>query len=214
MRQEITKTLMRVKSSCSTGFLTVFSSSNTHILFPPPSLTAACVVVEFQHLISSPLSICLFFPSQCRVSCTGRMMVQAVNQRGRSQRSTPGHMRRWGLTDRRGEGGWKQSLLVNLLVFYSQAPAAGWHMCCRLLTICTTPVFAHAVFKVCCSDVKRSKKQLFTQMFALSWFILCSLLNCPFRKEKLRVNVREHLFALLLLHIHATHSPKRRLLKN
>uniref|UniRef100_A0A7N6AHB1 Palladin n=1 Tax=Anabas testudineus TaxID=64144 RepID=A0A7N6AHB1_ANATE len=29
-----------------------------------------------------------------RVSCTGRMMVQAVNQRGRSQRSTPGHMRR------------------------------------------------------------------------------------------------------------------------
>uniref|UniRef100_A0A8C4GLR6 Palladin n=1 Tax=Dicentrarchus labrax TaxID=13489 RepID=A0A8C4GLR6_DICLA len=29
-----------------------------------------------------------------RVSCTGRMMVQAVNQRGRSQRSAPGHMRR------------------------------------------------------------------------------------------------------------------------
>uniref|UniRef100_A0A8C6U1P0 Palladin n=1 Tax=Neogobius melanostomus TaxID=47308 RepID=A0A8C6U1P0_9GOBI len=29
-----------------------------------------------------------------RVSCTGRMMVQAVNQRGRSQRSTPGSMRR------------------------------------------------------------------------------------------------------------------------
>ncbi|XP_040926151.1 palladin isoform X6 [Betta splendens] len=29
-----------------------------------------------------------------RVSCTGRMMVQAVNQRGRSQRPTPGHMRR------------------------------------------------------------------------------------------------------------------------
>ncbi|KAM9384034.1 palladin isoform 2-T2 [Pholidichthys leucotaenia] len=29
-----------------------------------------------------------------RVSCTGRMMVQAVNQRGRSHRSTPGHMRR------------------------------------------------------------------------------------------------------------------------
>ncbi|XP_062858136.1 palladin isoform X1 [Trichomycterus rosablanca] len=29
-----------------------------------------------------------------RVSCTGRMMVQAVNQRGRSQRATPGHMRR------------------------------------------------------------------------------------------------------------------------
>uniref|UniRef100_A0A3Q3MI66 Palladin n=1 Tax=Mastacembelus armatus TaxID=205130 RepID=A0A3Q3MI66_9TELE len=29
-----------------------------------------------------------------RVSCTGRMMVQAVNQRGRSQRSTPGHTRR------------------------------------------------------------------------------------------------------------------------
>lgn len=29
-----------------------------------------------------------------RVSCTGRMMVQAVNQRGRSQRSTPGQMRR------------------------------------------------------------------------------------------------------------------------
>ncbi|XP_047657542.1 palladin isoform X3 [Tachysurus fulvidraco] len=29
-----------------------------------------------------------------RVSCTGRMMVQAVNQRGRSQRSTPGHIRR------------------------------------------------------------------------------------------------------------------------
>uniref|UniRef100_A0A8C1W402 Palladin, cytoskeletal associated protein n=1 Tax=Cyprinus carpio TaxID=7962 RepID=A0A8C1W402_CYPCA len=28
------------------------------------------------------------------VSCTGRMMVQAVNQRGRSQRSTPGHIRR------------------------------------------------------------------------------------------------------------------------
>ncbi|XP_051954213.1 palladin-like isoform X6 [Xyrauchen texanus] len=28
-----------------------------------------------------------------RVSCTGRMMVQAVNQRGRSQRSTPGHIR-------------------------------------------------------------------------------------------------------------------------
>uniref|UniRef100_A0A3P9KW32 Palladin n=1 Tax=Oryzias latipes TaxID=8090 RepID=A0A3P9KW32_ORYLA len=31
---------------------------------------------------------------QGRVSCTGRMMVQAVNQRGRSQRSTPGQMRR------------------------------------------------------------------------------------------------------------------------
>ncbi|XP_061744812.1 palladin-like isoform X1 [Nerophis ophidion] len=31
---------------------------------------------------------------QGRVSCTGRMMVQAVNQRGRSQRSSPGHMRR------------------------------------------------------------------------------------------------------------------------
>uniref|UniRef100_A0A672QLB8 Palladin, cytoskeletal associated protein n=1 Tax=Sinocyclocheilus grahami TaxID=75366 RepID=A0A672QLB8_SINGR len=30
-----------------------------------------------------------------RVSCTGRMMVQAVNQRGRSQRSTPGHIRRY-----------------------------------------------------------------------------------------------------------------------
>uniref|UniRef100_A0A3P9KW00 Palladin n=1 Tax=Oryzias latipes TaxID=8090 RepID=A0A3P9KW00_ORYLA len=30
---------------------------------------------------------------QGRVSCTGRMMVQAVNQRGRSQRSTPGQMR-------------------------------------------------------------------------------------------------------------------------
>ncbi|GAA6083745.1 palladin isoform X1, partial [Tachysurus ichikawai] len=29
-----------------------------------------------------------------RVSCTGRMMVQAVNQRGRSQRATPGHIRR------------------------------------------------------------------------------------------------------------------------
>uniref|UniRef100_A0A8C7F9V9 Palladin n=1 Tax=Oncorhynchus kisutch TaxID=8019 RepID=A0A8C7F9V9_ONCKI len=29
-----------------------------------------------------------------RVSCTGRMMVQAVNQRGRSQRSAPGHIRR------------------------------------------------------------------------------------------------------------------------
>ncbi|KAM4548456.1 palladin isoform 2-T2 [Odontesthes bonariensis] len=29
-----------------------------------------------------------------RVSCTGRMMVQAVNQRGRSLRSAPGHMRR------------------------------------------------------------------------------------------------------------------------
>ncbi|KAL6107579.1 palld [Pungitius sinensis] len=29
-----------------------------------------------------------------RVSCTGRMMVQAVNQRGRSPRSAPGHMRR------------------------------------------------------------------------------------------------------------------------
>ncbi|XP_047443420.1 palladin isoform X3 [Mugil cephalus] len=29
-----------------------------------------------------------------RVSCTGRMMVQAVNQRGRSSRSAPGHMRR------------------------------------------------------------------------------------------------------------------------
>ncbi|CAG10993.1 unnamed protein product [Tetraodon nigroviridis] len=29
-----------------------------------------------------------------RVSCTGRMMVQAVNQRGRSKRSVPGHMRR------------------------------------------------------------------------------------------------------------------------
>uniref|UniRef100_A0A674NX14 Palladin n=2 Tax=Takifugu rubripes TaxID=31033 RepID=A0A674NX14_TAKRU len=29
-----------------------------------------------------------------RVSCTGRMMVQAVNQRGRSKRSMPGHMRR------------------------------------------------------------------------------------------------------------------------
>ncbi|KAG7488838.1 hypothetical protein MATL_G00038660 [Megalops atlanticus] len=29
-----------------------------------------------------------------RTSCTGRMMVQAVNQRGRSQRSTPGHIRR------------------------------------------------------------------------------------------------------------------------
>ncbi|TSN30219.1 Palladin [Bagarius yarrelli] len=29
-----------------------------------------------------------------RVSCTGRMMVQAVNQRGRSQRNTPGHIRR------------------------------------------------------------------------------------------------------------------------
>ncbi|XP_038855484.1 palladin-like isoform X1 [Salvelinus namaycush] len=29
-----------------------------------------------------------------RVSCTGRMMVQAVNQRGRSQRSAPGHVRR------------------------------------------------------------------------------------------------------------------------
>ncbi|KAJ8280056.1 hypothetical protein COCON_G00071220 [Conger conger] len=31
---------------------------------------------------------------QGRTSCTGRMMVQAVNQRGRSQRSTPGHIRR------------------------------------------------------------------------------------------------------------------------
>ncbi|XP_008405734.1 palladin isoform X5 [Poecilia reticulata] len=29
-----------------------------------------------------------------RVSCTGRMMVQAVNQRGRSPRMAPGHMRR------------------------------------------------------------------------------------------------------------------------
>uniref|UniRef100_A0AAQ4R0A6 Palladin n=1 Tax=Gasterosteus aculeatus aculeatus TaxID=481459 RepID=A0AAQ4R0A6_GASAC len=29
-----------------------------------------------------------------RVSCTGRMMVQAVNQRGRSPRSAPGHTRR------------------------------------------------------------------------------------------------------------------------
>ncbi|KAM8874461.1 palladin isoform 4-T5 [Spinachia spinachia] len=29
-----------------------------------------------------------------RVSCTGRMMVQAVNQRGRTPRSAPGHMRR------------------------------------------------------------------------------------------------------------------------
>ncbi|CAL8237070.1 unnamed protein product [Boreogadus saida] len=31
---------------------------------------------------------------QGKMSCTGRMMVQAVNQRGRSQRSTPGHSRR------------------------------------------------------------------------------------------------------------------------
>ncbi|XP_056270056.1 palladin isoform X3 [Pseudoliparis swirei] len=31
---------------------------------------------------------------QGRVSCTGRMMVQAVNQRGRTPRSAPGHMRR------------------------------------------------------------------------------------------------------------------------
>ncbi|XP_028818280.1 palladin isoform X3 [Denticeps clupeoides] len=29
-----------------------------------------------------------------RVSCTGRMMIQAVNQRGRSQRAMPGHIRR------------------------------------------------------------------------------------------------------------------------
>nr|XP_023679268.1 palladin isoform X2 [Paramormyrops kingsleyae] len=29
-----------------------------------------------------------------RTSCTGRMMVQAVNQRGRSHRATPGHIRR------------------------------------------------------------------------------------------------------------------------
>ncbi|XP_029110981.1 palladin isoform X5 [Scleropages formosus] len=29
-----------------------------------------------------------------RTSCTGRMMVQAVNQRGRSSRATPGHIRR------------------------------------------------------------------------------------------------------------------------
>uniref|UniRef100_A0A4W5LD08 Ig-like domain-containing protein n=1 Tax=Hucho hucho TaxID=62062 RepID=A0A4W5LD08_9TELE len=42
-----------------------------------------------------------------RVSCTGRMMVQAVNQRGRSQRSTPGHVRRYKKTtipDTEGEG--------------------------------------------------------------------------------------------------------------
>uniref|UniRef100_A0A3B5LKF0 Palladin, cytoskeletal associated protein n=1 Tax=Xiphophorus couchianus TaxID=32473 RepID=A0A3B5LKF0_9TELE len=32
-------------------------------------------------------------PDQGRVSCTGRMMVQAVNQRGRSPRMAPGHMR-------------------------------------------------------------------------------------------------------------------------
>lgn len=53
MRQEITKALMRAKSSCATGFLTAFSNSNTRFLFPPPGLTAACGVVECQHLISS-----------------------------------------------------------------------------------------------------------------------------------------------------------------
>lgn len=53
MRQEITKALLRVKRSCATGFLTAFSSSDTHILFPPPGLTAASDVVKCQHLVSS-----------------------------------------------------------------------------------------------------------------------------------------------------------------
>lgn len=49
--------------------------------------------------VLSPHKLPLFL-SQGRVSCTGRMMVQAVNQRGRSQRSAPGHMRRWGWQQR------------------------------------------------------------------------------------------------------------------
>lgn len=49
--------------------------------------------------VLSPHKFPLFL-SQGRVSCTGRMMVQAVNQRGRSQRSAPGHMRRWGWQQR------------------------------------------------------------------------------------------------------------------
>lgn len=53
-------------------------------------LVAVCGAMEWLHLLILPSVL----PSQGRVSCTGRMMVQAVNQRGRSKRSMPGHMRR------------------------------------------------------------------------------------------------------------------------
>lgn len=79
--------------TCLTPF-----GSNTHMPFPPPGLTASVRVVSTSsEPPSSPLPPPphpLLSSSQGRVSCTGRMMVQAVNQRGRSQRSAPGHMRR------------------------------------------------------------------------------------------------------------------------
>ena len=144
MRQEITKALARVKRSCATGSLTAFSNSNTHFLFPPPCLTAAGNAVECQHLITSH-SLCLSFPSQGRVSCTGRMMVQAVNQRGRSQRSAPGHMRRWdsALTDMSETG-------IDLCITH-------WHMCSRRSAICTPSVLTHTSCAVRYSDVKWSR---------------------------------------------------------
>lgn len=65
------------------------------LIFPPlffPSWLLFCGAVVLPAPSSSSL-LCSPLP-QGRVSCTGRMMVQAVNQRGRSRRSMPGHMRR------------------------------------------------------------------------------------------------------------------------
>lgn len=138
---------MRFKRSCATGSLTTFPSSNTHILFPPPSSDCR----SWCGGVSAPHKLPLSFPlSQGRVSCTGRMMVQAVNQRGRSQRSTPGHMRRWGLADGRITG----------------RKDKREHLCVLLTThVCTRSRFR----TLADPDVKCSKKLLFTQMFAASW---------------------------------------------
>lgn len=77
-------------------------------------------------------SITVLPPSlpQGRVSCTGRMMVQAVNQRGRSQRSTPGQMRRWG------------SALSPAPAHVSTMPACT-HTCCSSLFWRAQPAFTH-----------------------------------------------------------------------
>lgn len=171
------------------------SSSNTHILFPPHSLTAACGEVECQHLISS-FSLCLSSPSQGRVSCTGRMMVQAVNQRGRSQRSTPGHMRRWGFTDWREKERRQMKSLSQYFILKLELLAGKCATGCSPSAWLLCSLTLRSDLQVCYSDVKCSKKLPFTQVFAVSWITVFPLLNCPFRKEKLCVNEREHLFAL------------------
>lgn len=85
--------------------------------------------------LSLPLSPSL---SQGRVSCTGRMMVQAVNQRGRSQRSAPGHVRRYRKTtipDTEGEG--RKTLLAIIHMPFLQM----WHL--HLITLVFMRIFLH-----------------------------------------------------------------------